>query len=139
FPGQRNPNNRQGNNSAVMDLKKATEKFWEIYSGFDSTDFEYAILVNDNAGMFAAKQQGENKANFLKMVGHVGAVLGNSNLANEQVAKINLEIGQTCFALGRFVIASKRLTEAKTRYERGRIVSDDYIETIGSLGLVYIS
>ena len=34
FPRQGNVNNRQGNNQAVADLKKATEKFWEVYSAY---------------------------------------------------------------------------------------------------------
>ena len=140
FKGQRQPpNNNSGNNVNTIDLKKATEKFWEVRAEFDSADFQYAILLNDNAGLFAARQQGENKANFLKMVGHVGGVMKNSNLSNYEIAKLNLEIGQTCFALGRFVIANKRLLEAKTRFERSPAASNDYIETLGSLGLVYIS
>src|SRR4026209_1021449 len=115
FKGQRQPVNNSAN---TFDLKKATEKFWEVKAQFDSVDFQYAILLSDNAGLFAARQHGENKANFLKMLGHVGGVMKNSNLSNYEVAKLNLEIGQTSFALGRFLIAVKRLMEAKNRFER---------------------
>ncbi len=137
FQGQRQQANKVSS-SNMQELKQATEQFWKLKGEFDSVDFEYAILLNDNAGLFAAKQT-TDKANFLKMIGHVSAVMNNSNLSNEQIAKVNLELGQASFILGRFAIAGKRLTEASNRFANSSSNENDYLETLSSLALLYTS
>ena len=53
---------------AKVDAKeKLRKEYKDLSSEFDSTDYEYALLLSDNAGLFAGKQRGESRAKFLKM------------------------------------------------------------------------
>ncbi|HSU29207.1 MAG TPA: CHAT domain-containing tetratricopeptide repeat protein [Chitinophagaceae bacterium] len=146
-PGNKNkkgPTLKQltGNNQAIRTdpdtLKKVLEDFRKFNLNFDSTAFEYTVLINDNAGLFAARQRGEAKNGFFKYANYLGYVINNAGLPGEELAKINIEIGQSAFAQGRYDFAAKRLFEAKSRLENSSHTGDNsYVDALGKLGMVY--
>jgi CHAT domain-containing protein len=140
FQKSQQESRKKVNNSKAGAIAAFREKFKELNAEFDSTDYEYALLLNDNAGLFAARSKGESKAKFMKMSSLAAAALENANLTDEQYAGMNLAVGQTAYALGRFVFAEKRFRAAKSYFEKASLQDDmDYLRTTASQGLLYIS
>jgi CHAT domain-containing protein/tetratricopeptide (TPR) repeat protein len=116
------------------------EEFKNLSAEFDSTDFDYAILLSDNAGLFAGKHKGESRAKFIKMGGMISSLLDNADLTDEENANLNLEVGQTSYAMGRFVFAEKRFRTARSYFEKASLTDAlGYLKTISSQGLLYTS
>ena len=95
---------------AKVDAKEKLKKeYKDISSEFDSTDYEYALLLSDNAGLFANKQKGESKAKFMKMGTFVSSAVDDIDLTDEENANLNLEVGQSSYAMGRFVFCGEEV------------------------------
>ena len=138
--GQGHAGNKGMSNPNPGTVKQMIDEFKKINAEFDSTDFEYAILLNDNAGLFASRQTAKGKEIFFKRVSQLASVIYRAGLSEQTLAKMNYEIGRTSYAVGRFVFAAKRFTEAKDRFEKNNAMDDDnYLQALSGLGLVYIS
>jgi CHAT domain-containing protein len=126
---------------AKVDAKeKLRKEYKDISSEFDSTDYEYALLLSDNAGLFATKQKGESRAKFMKMGTFVTSALDDIDLTDEENANLNLELGQTGYAMGRFVFAEKRFKTARNYFQKASLTDDiGFLRTVSSLGLLYTS
>src|SRR6188472_1452335 len=91
---------------------------------FDSTDFDYAILLLDNSGLFDVKEKGELLS---KLATGGSLVLGSidSSKSNEiEKARFQLEAGELAYATRRFGFAEKRFGSAIAIYERSGLVDD---------------
>jgi CHAT domain-containing protein/Tfp pilus assembly protein PilF len=136
---------KQGGRAKAADTKASvreniTTKFKELRAEFDSTDFDYAILLSDNAGLFAGKHKAESRAKFIRLGNIISSAIENADLTDEENANLNLEIGRTSFATGRFFFAEKRLKAAKNYFEKANLTEDiGFLKTISSQGLLYTS
>jgi CHAT domain-containing protein len=109
-----------------------------IKAEFDSTDTDYAILLSDNAGLFGGQGKGEFGAKFLKMGGIARSLYRDFDLDDEENATMNLQMGQSAYAMGRYVFAEKRLKAAQQYFEKSYRTSEiGYMKTIASEGLLY--
>ncbi|MBL0307268.1 MAG: CHAT domain-containing protein [Chitinophagaceae bacterium] len=105
---------------------------------FDSTDIDYAILLSDNSGVFGGRGKGEFGAKFIRLAGIANSLIKDADLTDEENARLNLQLGQSAYATGRYVYAEKRLTAAKNYFEKGYLTSDlGYLKTISGHGLLY--
>ena len=105
---------------------------------FDSTDIDYAILLSDNSGVFGGRGKGEFGAKFIRLAGIANSLIKDADLSDEENARLNLQLGQSAYATGRYVYAEKRLTAAKNYFEKGYLTSDlGYLKTISGHGLLY--
>ena len=123
---------------SIPGLEKKSKNFFaqkidEARNKFDSTSFNYAISLNDNAGLFDNKEKGEK---FLKVV---------SNLPNKDKPKTgkerargNLDAGEVLYASGKYALAESRFLYAKVLYESDSLNDDlNYVKVISNLGLLY--
>ncbi|MBL0742567.1 CHAT domain-containing tetratricopeptide repeat protein [Chryseolinea lacunae] len=124
--------NREKVVKAVMsDMEAARAKF-------DSTDFDYAILLSDNSGLFDVKEKGENAARVTSMLSYSTSYMKNSELSDADKARFNLEMGEVFYASTKLTMAEKRFASAKTLYEQGSLTEDlGYLKTISNQGLLY--
>ena len=109
-----------------------------IKAEFDSTDTDYAILLSDNAGLFKGQGKGEFGAKFLKMGGIARSLYRDFDLDDEENATMNLQMGQSAYAMGRYVFAEKRLKAAQQFFEKSYRTSEiGYMKTIATEGLLF--
>ncbi len=108
---------------------------------FDSTDFDYAILLSDNSGLFDVKEKGEFTAKFLTLNNlaetykkeGVDAIYDDASNARS-----NLEAGELAYAYGRFSFAETRYKTARGLYEKAGLTDDiGYLKTISNQGLLF--
>lgn len=105
---------------------------------FDSTDFDYAILLLDNSGLFDVKEKGE----FVSKLATGGSlVLGSidSSKSNEiEKARFQLETGELAYATRKYAFAEKRFNSAIVIYERAGLTDDiGYLKALADQGLLY--
>ena len=67
-------------NSVMGDMEKARAEF-------DSTDFDYAILLSDNSGLFDVKEKGEGAAKVTSVLSLGAGFIKNAEIS----AKANFE------------------------------------------------
>lgn len=118
--------------SAIMkDLEKARAEF-------DSADFDYAILLSDNAGLFDVKEKGEGMAKATSMLSLGSSYYKNTELTDEERARWNRESGELAYGMRKFGLAEKKFDAAKAAYEQGGLTEDlGYLKTIANQGLLY--
>jgi CHAT domain-containing protein len=122
-------------NKATASLLKNMEK---ARAEFDSTDFDYAILVSDNAGLFDIKEKGERMAKASSLINLSAAYYNNAEFTDEERARFQLEAGELAYGSGNFAIAEKRFDAAKNIYEQSKLTEDlGYVKTISNEGLLY--
>lgn len=117
----------------------AHKQMQDIRNEFDSTDFDYAILVSDNSGLFNVKDKRELGAKFFT-IKNVGSQLYRKDfdLSDEENARMNLQMGESAFAMGRYLYAEKRFTTAARYFEQSYLLRDPgYMKTISNEGLLY--
>ncbi len=106
----------------------------DIRSEYDSSSFNYAIALNDNAGLF------ENKENFERQKKFMIEYLQRRNsdeITAEQRARGWVDRAEVMYATGRYKIATGLLIGAKAIYEEiGMENSIEYARTISNLSLV---
>lgn len=115
------------------------KKMNDIRAEFDSSDFDYAVLVSDNSGLFNLKDRRELGGRFMNLK-NIGTQLYHRDLelSDEEKAIFNLHQGQSSFAMGRYVYAEKRFNAAQQFFEQGyRTSHPGYMKTISSEGLLY--
>ncbi|MEI2738229.1 MAG: CHAT domain-containing tetratricopeptide repeat protein [Chitinophagaceae bacterium] len=109
-----------------------------IKAEFDSTDIDYAILLSDNSGLFGGQGRGEFGAKFLKLGGIANSLYRDFDLDDEENATMNLQMGQSAYAMGRYVFAEKRLRTAQQYFEKSYRTSEiGYMKSIATQGLLY--
>ncbi len=105
---------------------------------FDSTDFDYAILLLDNSGLFDVKEKGEFAS---KLATGGSLVLGSidSSKSNEiEKARFQLETGEIAYATRKFAFAEKRFNSAIVIYERAGLTDDiGYLKALADQGLLF--
>jgi CHAT domain-containing protein len=117
--------------SLMADMDKARAEF-------DSTDFDYAILLSDNSGLFDVKEKGEAGAKVSSAVGLYSSFTKNAELTDEEKARFNRETGEMLYGYGRFAMAEKKFNNAKTLYETAGLTEDlGYLKTLSNQGLLY--
>ncbi|OSZ80388.1 hypothetical protein CAP36_03805 [Chitinophagaceae bacterium IBVUCB2] len=127
-------------NAKTKARETAYKELDDFKAGFDSTDIDYAILLSDNSGLFGGQGRGEFGAKFLRLSGIANSLIKDADLNDEENARLNLQLGQSGYATGRFVYAEKRLNSARDYFERAGLSSDlGYVKTISSQGLLYTS
>ena len=109
-----------------------------IQADFDSTEIDYALLLSDNSGLFGGKGKGEFGAKFLKLGGIARSLYRDIDIDDDETATLNLQMGQSAFAMGRYVFAEKKFKAAQYFFERSSQTSDiNYMKTIASEGLLF--
>jgi CHAT domain-containing protein len=118
-------------NAVMSDMEAARSKF-------DSTDFDYAILLSDNSGLFDIKEKGENAARVTTLMSFGTSYVKNNEMADVDKARFQLDMGEMFYASAKFSIAEKRFASAKTIYEHGSLTDDlGYLKTLSNQGLLY--
>lgn len=122
-------------NKATTSLLKNMEK---ARAEFDSTDFDYAILISDNAGLFDVQEKGERLAKASSLINLGSAFYNNTELTDEERARFQLESGELAYGSGNFSIAEKRFFAAKQIYEESNLTENlGYLKTLSNQGLLY--
>jgi len=122
-------------NKATSSLLKNMEK---ARAEFDSTDFDYAILISDNAGLFDVQEKGERLAKASSLINLGSAYYNNTEFTDEERARFQRESGELAYGSGNFAIAEKRFNAAKSIYEEANLTEDlGYLKTISNQGLLY--
>lgn len=115
----------------IKDMEKARAEF-------DSADFDYAVLMSDNSGLFDVKEKGEGAARVTSMVSMGAAMSKDDKLADADKARFHREMGEVFYASGKFSMAEKKFIAAKTAYEAASLTDDvGYIKTLSDQGLLY--
>jgi CHAT domain-containing protein len=117
---------------------KAQESLSKARAEFDSTDFAYAILISDNAGI-ADGEKGEmlSKMNVYASSG-ISLFDENQNEDQAQNARLALENGEVLYALRKYTAAEKAFVHARTLFESGNLTEDlGYGKTVANQGLLY--
>jgi CHAT domain-containing protein len=123
-------------------LNKATSSFLKnmerARAEFDSTDFDYAILISDNAGLFDVQEKGERLAKASSLINLGTAYYNNTDFTDEERARFQLESGELAYGSGNFAVAEKRFSAAKTIYEEANLTANlGYLKTLSNQGLLY--
>ncbi|MDQ2655790.1 MAG: CHAT domain-containing protein [Bacteroidota bacterium] len=122
-------------NKATSSLLKNMEK---ARAEFDSTDFDYAILISDNAGLFDVQEKGERLAKASSLINLGTAYYNNTEFTDEERARFQRESGELAYGSGNFAVAEKRFNAAKNIYEEANLTEDlGYLKTISNQGLLY--
>ncbi len=122
-------------NKATSSLLKNMEK---ARAEFDSTDFDYAILISDNAGLFDVQEKGERLAKASSLINLGAAYYNNTEFTDEERARFQRESGELAYGSGNFAVAEKRFNAAKNIYEEANLTEDlGYLKTISNQGLLY--
>lgn len=117
--------------AVLKDMEKAR-------SEFDTTDFNYAILLSDNSGLFDIKEKGEGTARITSMVSLGSSYYKNSELSEAERARFNLEMGEVFYASQKFSMAEQKFTQSLTSYEKAGLKDDiGYLKAIANQGLLY--
>src|SRR5262245_27081533 len=61
---------------------------------FDSADFDYAILISDNSGLFDVKDKGEGVAKISSAASITRSALKNAELTDEENARFKRQSGE---------------------------------------------
>ena len=124
--------NREKVVNAVMDdMEKARAEF-------DSTDFDYAILMSDNSGLFDVKEKGEGSAKVTSVLGMGAGFVKGGDVPTKDKARFQLDMGEVLYANSKFALAEKKFAIAKTLYEQDSLQKEmGYLKTISNQGLLY--
>lgn len=118
-------------NAVVKEMDRAR-------SEFDSTDFDYAILLSDNSGLFDIKEKGEGTARFTSMVELGSSYYKNNNLSEAERARFNREMAEVLYGSQKYAAAERKFSLAKDAYEKAGLQKDvGYLKTLSSQGLLY--
>lgn len=116
---------------ALKDMEKARAEF-------DSTDFDYAVLMSDNSGLFDIKDKGEGSARVTSMLSLGSSFLKDESVSAADKARFHRELGEVWYANGKFAMAERKFTAAKEAYESAGLTEDvGYIKTLSNQGLLY--
>lgn len=107
-------------------------------ASFDSTDFDYAILVSDNSALFDVKEKGEFVAKLATGASMSLSLVDTSQTGVEEKARFQLEMGEVAYASRKYSFAEKRFNSAITLYEQANLSADiGYMKALANEGLLY--
>ncbi len=116
----------------------AREELEGVKAEFDSTDIDYALLLSDNAGLFGGQGKGEFGSKFLRLGGIANSLYRDFDLDDEENATLNLQMGQSAYAMGKYIFAERRLQSAQKFFEKSYRTGElNYMKTVASRGLLY--
>ncbi|HOX83731.1 MAG TPA: tetratricopeptide repeat protein, partial [Chryseolinea sp.] len=128
-------NTKENRDKALGNAFKEIDK---ARAAFDSTDFDYAILLSDNSGFFDIKEKGEISAQATSIVNVGSSIYKNADFTDEDRARGSLQLGELLYANQKFSMAEKKYISAKKAFEQASLTDDlDYIKTISNEGLLY--
>lgn len=100
----------------------------------DSVDFQFAISVNENAGLIDVKQKGEGLTRGLYKI------KSKSERSPEEVGRDTVDFAVNLYQLKLYKLAETSFNEAKKYLEAHKLTTDiSYIRCISSLALVYLA
>ncbi len=106
-------------------------------ASFDSTDFDYAILLSDNSGLFDIKEKGEAGAQVTSIINVGSSIYKNADLSDADRARGSLQLGELFYANQKFSMADKKYNSAQKSFEQANLTEDlAYIKTISNIGLL---
>ena len=128
----------QGKNKAKSEVRNTFREQVQNYRAqFDSSDFDYALLLSDNSGLFNIKKKGEFGNKFMNLR-TISQSIRDIDLTDEENARLNLEMGQAAFASEKFFFAEKKFNTARQYFEKAYMTNDfGYLKTIANQGLLY--
>src|SRR5688572_17557422 len=117
--------------SVMADMDKARAEF-------DSTDFDYAILLSDNSGLFDVKEKGEGTAKVTSVLGMGAGFVKGEHTSAKDKARFQLDMGEVLYANLKFALAEKKFAIARAIYEGDSLQKEmGYLKTISNQGLLY--
>ncbi len=116
----------------------AQNKLSKARAEFDSTDFDYAVLLSDNSGLIDVKEKGQHLAKASFAATNLRAALSEKELNKKEQAEVNLGWGEIAYGSRNFNLAEKFFGNAKSLYEEEGLTNDlGYIKTLANQGLLY--
>jgi CHAT domain-containing protein len=107
-------------------------------ANFDSTDFDYAILLIDNSGLFDVKEKGEFVSKLATGASLSLSLVDSTKSGDSEKARFQLELGEVTYASKKFAFAEKRFNSAIVLYERAGLNEDiGYLKALANQGLLY--
>jgi len=107
-------------------------------ASFDSTDFDYAILLSDNSGLFDVKEKGEVGSKLATFASMGLSLVDSSKSDGEEKARFQLEMGEVAYASQKYSFADKRFTSAINLYEKAGLLEEiGYFKALADEGLLY--
>src|SRR5689334_10260174 len=127
----KNLNTKENRDKVGSIALKSLEKARSV---FDSTDFDYAILLSDNSGLFDTKEEGELKAQATSLGGVVLEIRKNgldASFTAAEKARMYREFGELSYAKEMFKMAEQSLIDAKAIYEKAGLAEEvGYMKTL---------
>lgn len=124
-------NLNKASNAILNDLDKTRAQF-------DSTDFDYSIIVTDNSGVFDVREKGEASAKAITGINLYSKFMQNDELTDLEKARFHLEFGEISYAQNKYTIAENRFVSAREYFESSKATDDiGYLKTIANQGLLY--
>jgi CHAT domain-containing protein len=100
----------------------------------DSVDFQFAISVNENAGLIDVKQKGEGLTRGLY------TMKDKNERTPEEVGRDTVDFATSLYQMRLYKLAEASFIEAKDFLEENQLTSDiSYIRCISNLALVYMA
>lgn len=110
----------------------------KVRAQFDSTDFDYSIIVTDNSGVFDVREKGEASAKLVTGANLYSKFMQNEDMTDVEKARFHLEFGEISYAQNKYTFAEKRFVSAREFFESGQSTDDiGYLKTIANQGLLY--
>lgn len=107
-------------------------------ASFDSADFDYAILLSDNSGLFDVREKGETSANISSALNIGLSGVKNAEFSDEERARMNRQSGEVLYGYRKFNMAEKKFINAISIYESAGLTDQlGYLKTIANQGLLY--
>src|SRR6187549_4276541 len=92
-------NTKENRNKVTNAVFKEMDK---ARASFDSTDFDYAILLSDNSGLFDIKEKGEAGAQVSSIVNVGSSIYKNAALSDADRARASLQLGELFYGYQKF-------------------------------------
>jgi CHAT domain-containing protein len=100
----------------------------------DSVDFQFAISVNENAGLIDVKQKGEGLTRGLY------GMKDKNERTPEEIGRDTVDFATNLYQLRLYKLAEGSFQEAKTLLEENQLTNDiSYLRCISNLALVYMA
>jgi hypothetical protein len=99
-------------------LSIAQNNLAKARASFDSTDFDYAILISDNSGFIDIKEKGERLVKAGSAASNLLNFMNDKEANPSEQARTQLEMGEVWYGSRNFKLAESSFTEAKKLYDR---------------------
>jgi len=131
----RNLNTKENRNKVAQIGQNQLNK---VRDDFDSTDFDYAVLISDNSGLIDLKQSKEifAKANFA--ASSMIDFMQDEEAEKSDKAHAQLEMGEIWYGSRNYKLAEESFAAARRSYEESNLTEQlGYTKTIANQGLLY--